>query len=449
MEQFNHKIFKLKKELTDISYDLNKFKTKNHRTITRIIDNLNISGIKLKTQTINNNEGENDIKLNNNKKNICYTKKSISLEKNNFYPNKEAKNNLNNFDNISLSSNNLNIDKKVKEKRSISSYLNKENKNKIYIKTDNTLNNIIFEDMQNKKGLINPKNRIKNHSTVLYNIYENKNNDEEDKLRDSNKYMTLDDKYFYNKENQNITSNFNKKKKNNIINIYSYNNTNKNRYNMLCKNLVNTENEKNDLNINKNSITLQNKNYIKPKIEILDINTIGYNNHIKRNINIIKEHPYINLNNISQKIRTDNIFKTVGNKKNNNFMKVNSFREKLLKGQNKKDNSNDINFDTIKGNKIKKIEEIYKYLNVDNFEEAKIKINNLKEYEKFYKQIEKYYCKYNNNNQYKNYNLNDIFLWIFNISKNYSEINYKHFLQQIMKEHNLGNLDQLKSYLNV
>ena len=42
MEQFNHKIFKIKKELTDITYDLNKFKTKNHKTITKIIDNLNI-----------------------------------------------------------------------------------------------------------------------------------------------------------------------------------------------------------------------------------------------------------------------------------------------------------------------------------------------------------------------------------------------------------------------
>ena len=145
------------------------------------------------------------------------------------------------------------------------------------------------------------------------------------------------------------------------------------------KNLINTESEKNDLNLNKNCITLQNKHLIEPKIEIIDINTNGYNNHIKRNNNLNKGHPFINLSNISQKIRTDNnIFKTVGNKNSNNTQKINSFREKLLNGRNKKENtnsnSNDINFDIIKENKNNKIELIYKYLNVNNFEEAKIKI---------------------------------------------------------------------------
>ena len=162
MEQFNHKIFKIKKELTDITYDLNKFKTKNHKTITKIIDNLNIIPNKLKSQTINNNTGENDIKLNNHKKSFCYTKKSVSLEKNNLHPYKEPKNNL---DIISLSANNLNV--KDKEKRAISSYFNKTNKNKICVKTDNTLNNMILEDIKNKKNLNNSKNNIKNHSIVM------------------------------------------------------------------------------------------------------------------------------------------------------------------------------------------------------------------------------------------------------------------------------------------
>ena len=451
MEQFNHKIFKIKKELTDITYDLNKFKTKNHKTITKIIDNLNIIPNKLKSQTINNNTGENDIKLNNHKKNICYTKKSVSLEKNNLHPYKEPKNNL---DIISLSANNLNV--KDKEKRAISSYFNKTNKNKICVKTDNTLNNMILEDIKNKKNVNNSKNNIKNHSIVMINNYENKNN-EFQKLRNYNKYMTLDDKYFNDKENNNVISNYNneKDKKNSIINIYSYNHNYKNRFNyklLYNKNLINTENEKNDLNLNKNCITLQNKHLIEPKIEIIDINTNGYNNHIKRNNNLNKGHPFINLSNISQKIRADNnIFKTVGNKNSNNTQKINSFREKLLNGRNKKENtnsnSNDINFDIIKENKNNKIELIYKYLNVNNFEEAKIKINYLKKYEKFYKQLEKNYCKYNNK-QTKKYNFSDILFWIFNISNNNSKINYKSFLENIMKKHNIESLEQLKSYTN-
>ena len=53
MEQFNHKIIKLKKELIGITLDLNNFKTNNHRTITKIIDNLSTIENKSKKQTIN------------------------------------------------------------------------------------------------------------------------------------------------------------------------------------------------------------------------------------------------------------------------------------------------------------------------------------------------------------------------------------------------------------
>ena len=123
----------------------------------------------------------------------------------------------------------------------------------------------------------------------------------------------------------------------------------------------------------------------------------------------------------------------------------------MLNGRNKKENtnsnSNDINFDIIKENKNNKIELIYKYLNVNNFEEAKIKMNYLKKCEKFYKQLEKNYCKYNNM-QNKKYNFSDILFWIFNISNNNSKINYKSFLENIMKKHNIKSLEQLKSYTN-
>ena len=123
----------------------------------------------------------------------------------------------------------------------------------------------------------------------------------------------------------------------------------------------------------------------------------------------------------------------------------------VLNGRNKKENtnsnSNDINLDIIKENKNNKIELIYKYLNLNNFEEAKIKINSLKKYEKFYNQLEKNYCKYNNK-QNKKYNFSDILFWVFNISSNNSKINYKSFLENIMKEYNIESLEQLKSYAN-
>jgi len=56
MEQFNNKIFKLKKQLNDITFDLNIFKTKNHTTIKRIINNLNTIQNKSKTKKNSINE---------------------------------------------------------------------------------------------------------------------------------------------------------------------------------------------------------------------------------------------------------------------------------------------------------------------------------------------------------------------------------------------------------
>ena len=448
MEQFNHKIFKLKKELANITFDLNEFKTKNHRTISRIIDNLNTIENKSKTNSINNNN-KNNIKynvnhsLNNYKKNINYTKKSVSLEKNNLYPNKESKSNI---DTISLSANNLYIDNNIlnnntKPKRAISSYLNNNNKNKIGNKK-NLLNDLLLDDINYDKILIDKdknKNKIKNINNC--SKYEKDLNicfDTKKNLKQSNKYNTLEDKYFLDKENQQLISNYkSKKNKENSINIFSFNHNfinnnkkSKNKYNYNY-NLTNLENEKNDLDINfkKNYLikkeknkTLQNKNYFK-QIEILDLNTSGYNNDYKIN-NIINENP-LDLDKISQKtIKNGNLFKN-NNIKNNmyNNQQINSFRTNTIQNNKYKNIINDINYinklDYSENNKS----QVIKYLDTNNFEETKTKINKLMNYLKVYKEIEKIYLKYNNKN--KNYNSNDILLWIFNICKYYSNFNYK------------------------
>ena len=475
MEQFNHKIFKLKKELTNITFDLNQFKTKNHRTISRIIDNLNTIQNKSKANTINinNNNENNDIKynindsLNNIKKNIYYTKKSVSLEKNNLYPNKESKSNI---DTISLSANNLYIDNNIinsnaNPKRAISSYLNNDNKNKNCNK-NNLIYDVLLDDINYDKILIN-KDKDKNNNICSYNKYYNILNigfDTKKNLKQFNKYNTLDEKYFLDKENQNLISNYkNKKNKDNPVNIYSFNhkivnnNNNNNKYNYNY-NLTNIENEKNDLNFSKNYLktkekckTLQKKEYLEPKIEVFNLNTIGFNKHHKINNNIINQHP-LNLNKISQKrIKNDNLFKN--NSKNNNMynnQKINSFREKLLttnkiknyKYKNKIDDINNINnLDNSENNKS----QVIKYLGANNIEEAKIKINKLMKCMTFYKKIENIYLQYNNKN--RNYNSNDILQWILNICKYYSNYNYKSYLNTIMKAYHIDNLEQLKNFL--
>lgn len=465
MEHFSHKIFKIKKELTDFTLDLNKYKTKNHRTIVRILDNLSTIQKNSNTHTINNNENENKKKpnksnsLNNFKKSVCYTKKSISLEKNSLYPFKQLKNNINN---ISSSINNLNnINNNKRPKRAISSYLNFNNKNmnKIHLKNE-IMNDIIFKEKYNNKILIN-----QNKNSHLFSKYENNTK--------YNKYNTLDDKNLFYKESKNLEDNY-KDKNLNKNNIYSYNHNynfngkNKNKYkynlnynynyNLYNKTLSNIENEKNDLdiniksNFNKKDIckTYQNNKSFDPKIEKYKLNTMRHKDISKKN----NDNFYINMNNISNNIKTDNLFKKKNFKNNNNNQKINSFREKLLTNNNKNNNyiqiyiNDDIN-DINLNNKKQYINRILNNLQVNNVEEAKIKINYLIKCQKFYKRMEKIYLKYNNiiNAKTKN-NLNDILIWISSICKYYSNTNYKYFMNEIMKSYNIENFDQLKFFVN-
>ena len=467
MEQFNHKISKLKKELINISFDLNYFKTNNHKTISRIIDNLNTIQNKSKIQTINttndniikhNTTNSNSNTLNNYKMNLCYTKKSVSLEKNCLYPFKQTNNNT---DIISLSECNLINNNNNNKKRSISSYLNNnKQKNKIYIKNDLIDDLAIYDKIDSKKII------DKNNYIFLYN-----EDNIKQKNNPSNKYITLDDKYFDDKENQNIKSNYNHQNSNKDNNIYSYNhnltnNRNKNKYNynfLYNKTLSMIENEKNDIKIksNKKNLiikdnckTFQNMNNIEPKIEIIELNSLGYNYNYKKNKNSINEHPYINNmninNNISQKIKSDNLFNETNMKNNINIynnQKINTFREKILtNSNNKQKNINDnINLNNNKLSKNNIMNQIKEKLDVNNFEEAKIKINNLMKCQNFFKNVENIYCKYNNE---RNYNINDILLWIFSICKCYSNNKYKSYFNKIMKFHNLENIEELKFFVN-
>ena len=457
MEQFNHKIIKLKNELIGITLDLNNFKTNNHRTITKIIDNLSTIENKSKKQTINNTNDNairhnRSISLNNFKKNIYYTKKAVSLEKNSLYPNKDIKDST---DIISLTVNNLNNNN---SKRAISSYLSGGRKNKMNIRKDMEYD-LILEDKSNKIRITDKKKH-----TLLFNqnnIYNHNNKQNNNNTSNKHKYNTLDDKNFSQKENK--INNYNDKKynKDNIINIYSYNhnfankNRNKNNINSVYnKTLSMIENEKNDNDISnkkkysineKNCKTLQNKNNFENIIEIMDLNTIGFNYNYKINNNIVNEHPYIN-NNTSQKIKKD-LFNKMNISKCNiyNNQRINSFREKLLTNTNikNKNNINEININNNNFDKKTILNQIINKLGVNNWEEAKLRINNLINCQNFVKKISNIYCKYNNDK--KNYNKNDILLWLINIGECYK---YKSYMNKIMKFHNIDNLEELKYFVN-
>ena len=476
MEHFNHKFNKLKKELVDITLNLNKFKTQNHSTITRIMDNLSTIPKNSNVQTINKNNIEkikyqkNNIPNNKNKK-VFYTKKSISVEKKSQYPYYNDKKNC-------LSTNNLNCKTTNKElKRPKCSYLN-NNKKRSY--TENYKINYIEEKNEDKLLYDECNNlQIDASSSFRKNKYDDESifniintNNSKEKMKRLKRYKEINDRFILDKENQNINNNYNlnfnynlkksDKDKDNIINIYSYNNNNNSKNSNLNFNYNMPYNEslskiENDLNINKVNedylVSNKSKKNLEPNIEILDLDKNVYNPPNKFNKNIIN-----NLNNISQKIKIDNSFKKIitndnfnsNNITNNN--KINMFSEKLLTNKTK-DNHKDLkdrimktNYDNYYGNENTNLKQIFKKLGVNNMEEAKIKIQKLKNYQKFYEQIEEIYYGYNR--ELENYNSNNVLAWIYEISKYYSDFNYITHFEDIMKEHDINNLEQLKSIIN-
>ena len=214
------------------------------------------------------------------------------------------------------------------------------------------------------------------------------------------------------------------------------------------------ENEKNDndisdgekCSINKNNCkTLPNMNNYENIIEIMDLNTIGLNFNYKIDNNIVNEHPYIN-NNMSQKTEAD-LFKKMNITKYNiyNNQRINSFRGKLLTNTNIKNKNiiNEININNNSFNKKTILNQIINKLDVNNWEEAKLRINNLINCQNFVKKLSNIYCKYNN--EKKNYNKNDILLWLINMGECFK---YTSYMNKIMKFHNIDNLEELKYFVN-
>ena len=437
MEHFSHKISKLKKDIIDITFDLNTFKANNHNAMTRIFNNLNKinkkSNYQSMNKTFNNNNKQkkhnNSYNFNNN---TCYKKKSISLDKKSQYPFK--KNNK-----ICLSENNTNINN-YNEKRSISSYLNNYmfEYNNPYDKKNYNSNNI--NDENEKKSNISNLNI---NDKAIQNFGKNNEKATEDLLN-------------FDKENQNIISNYNEKIYNkdfNDINNQILNNKKKYKHNISHKKGLFKMYNNDIINISKKNLT---NNYIKDD----DINIQSENNNDTKMDywNLFNTstrhntfyHPYINTTNISQKIKNDFLYKKKGVKPNShsifNYL-LNPFKENNLipkkkavyKIKNLKKN--------VYNNRNKNLELILKYLDVTNYEEAKIKIQNLKKTQNFYNQVEQIYLGYNGEN--KNItNTNIILSWIYNNYKNCFENNYRIFLENIMKDHNIKDFQQMKYYVN-
>ena len=477
MEHFNNKFNKLKKELVDISLNLNKFKSENHSTLTRIIDNLTTIPKNSNIQTINKNNNEKiDYHKtnipNNNRKKLFYTKKTISLEKNSQYPFYDDKKNLGKICLSTTNLNNRNINKNPK--RPNTSNLNSNSiKEKIYIKNENKVDLIKEKNEDNiLYGKFNNL-QIDTSSTFKRNKYDDESkyniinlNNYKERMKRLNKYKEINNKFLLDKENQNINIDYNfndnynirKNDKDNIVNIYSYNhnyNTNRNNdlnfnynipYNELISKFAN-DNDKNSINQN---YLIPNKNKLKQNLEKIGFNDIGYNHSNKLNNKIIN-----NKNNISQKVKTDNSFKKLDDNNFRNNQKINILKEKLLINKNNdyrkninyiKDDIMKKNYDNENKHHIENKNQIFKNLGVNNIIEAKIKIKKLKKCQKFYDKVNEIYLGYNREN--KNYNSNNILLWIYEICKYYSSPNSRSFFEDIMKEYDIKSFGDFKIIIN-
>ena len=473
MDHFNNKFYRLKKELVDINLNLNKFKSENHLTLTRIIDNLSTIPKNSNIQTINKNSIE---KLdyhktnipNNNRKKLFYTKKPISLEKNSQYPFYDDKINLGK---ICSSTTNLNYRNHNKnQKRSNTDNLNiNNNKEKIYFKNNDKIS--LLKEKNEDNFLYGKLNNLQIDTSSAYKTskYEDESTDSiinlKERMKRLNKYKEINDKFLLEKENQNINSDYNfnniikkKNEKDNIVNISSYNHHyNSNINNNLNFNYISKFTNDIDKNYINDDYLISNinKDNLEQSLERIDLNNIGYNYSINLNNKIIN-----NLNNISPKVKTNMLYKIKDtNIYDNNFrnsQKINTLKEKFLINKNndyrkninyikddtiKTKNDNNNNFD--KENKM----QVFKNLGVNNIEEAKIKITKLKYYQKFYDQIKEIFLGYNREN--KNYKSNNILLWIYGITnKYYSSSNYRSFLEDIMKENDIKSFEEFKIIIN-
>jgi len=373
---FDNHVIRLQKEMVDITQNLNKFKNKNHNTISKIINNLNVL-----TNQIEPNESDKNKKENNELK---YKNNNIADI---FECSKYNKVNEINHDDIHYNS--LKIKYRKNKKHKSSSLLKKNYFNNYNLLNNNSLGNKIRQN-RNKDSDLKYYTKytfpIANSNIENYKSYckiINNNNYSIDKYCKKNKYYSLttnnnikDHKhnYFSKKENNKTSSIL--YKDNNKINEdinqglnykecdipYGQNNNGKNMYDYLKQNLIihkytekkydtikninqnglNKENDKSNINNNYTNYLIQKNNGTKNiKTEIINTNR---ENNLSPNFKVrnYKNYIYFNKNKIVMKKMNKNIngnnlncnlkFNTQRNKNYNmnkiTHKKMNSFRER-------------------------------------------------------------------------------------------------------------------------
>ena len=352
---FDNHVIRLQKEIVDITQNLNKFKNKNHKTISKIINNLNVLTNKIEPNESNKNKEENNELLYKNN-NIADKLECAKYNK------------FNEINHDDIHYNSLKIKYRKNKKNKSSSLLKKNYFNNYNLYKNNSLGNKI-EQNRNKDSDLKYYTKytfpVSNTNIENYKSYCNKINKNIGKYSNKNRYYSLttnnnikDHKhnYFPKKENNKTSSILNKD--NNInedinqgglnykeLDIpYSQNNNGKNMYDYLKQNLIihkytekkydtikninknefNKENNKSNISNNYTNYLLQNNNGTKNiKTEIINTNkenNLSPNYKVRNNKNNI----YFNKNKIVMK----KMNKIINGKNLNYNLKLNTQRNK-------------------------------------------------------------------------------------------------------------------------
>ena len=422
MKKFDNHVTKLQREMLDITNNLNKFRSKNHKTISLIINNLNV---------LSNEIDDNNIECDSN---ISFKNSKIGNSKNSI----DIYNHKNKFNHCSLQKYNNEINKRNK-----TNTLFKEKNDDKYMtflinNKNNPVNKINVNKTQTPKKKAFRMNNIKfNQNNTFFNdaIKVNENYQTFNTFNDKNKKML--------RNNSLSIKQLHKKEIRNMNNI-----TLKNENKYLRNEMVNKQKKKS--NTVTNLIFNNKKDFI-------------YFNRNKQN--------YLKQNN-SNKIQ--NCYFTQRNKdiKNQkNTRKINTFREKIFftkmnnNGlENSKNNSfNDSNcnlhniFEEEEENSKKyenkdkcfELNELMKLLKLNNTNDLKKRLNELYTTKMFTDKVISLFHKSNKNKEKEEINLDDILFWISSIS-NYKKENevYKKYCEQLMKKNNINNFEEMKLFID-
>ena len=422
MKKFDNHVTKLQKEMSDITNNLNKFRNKNHKTISLIINNLNIL-----SNEIANNNLENETKTSN--INSQNDKSSNSIE----ICNKK----INYDDSILLNQND--IDKKSrmysllvkKSHYNYKTFFENNKKDDINYKINN---NMIQTPRRNYCKI----NNINNKLNYEYN------NKVDDVLKYELKCQTFNhfnndrkkSKKIYKNNSSSINQDTNREYSNrNINNPNKYFKTemiNKKKNNTLSNLILKAKPDFIYFNRNK-------QNYYKQNYENFNINKIQTTYH-------------------TQRLHTNKSFKQINSfRQNNNIKNMQNYNnlQDNYKNYDKKKESNkysNMNYEISKNSETEEKIEINKLLfllKINNINDIKERIKELNNAEIFSNKIISLFYKYNQIKRNEDINLEEILNWYSSSFKNKKENEeYESYCKKLMKRNNIRSFKELKSFID-